>query len=70
MNNKTDLLLSELDPLVGATIEELIVQVDPDDDEEYVGLQLVCKDGVTRHLVFLSDDEGNGPGSFDITEAD
>jgi len=31
-------------------------------------LSIQSKDGVTRRLIFLRDDEGNGPGSFDITE--
>jgi hypothetical protein len=62
----TDFYLDQLQPLVGATVLALARTGESDDplDEELYGLVLRCRDGKERTLLLLSDDEGNGPGSF------
>ena len=37
-------------------------------DEELYGFVVKCRDGKERTLILLSDDEGNGPGSFMFNE--
>lgn len=65
----TDFYLKQLAPLLDATVTRLVRSgVDESGEEELFGLQLRCKDGMVRTLILLSDDEGNGPGSFMIYE--
>lgn len=68
-NNQTNFYLRQLRPLVGATITELVRtgtdQDDPADD--LFGFLLTLPDGTKKTLLLLSDDEGNGPGSFEIS---
>lgn len=37
-----------------------------DEDGEFFGLRILMPKGKVKLLWFLSDDEGNGPGSFEI----
>lgn len=70
MTNATDFYLKQLRPLVGGTITGL-VRTGPGEeafDEEFYGLVVTLPDGRKRTLLLLSDDEGNGPGSFEICE--
>jgi hypothetical protein len=58
--------LQKLHPLVGATITGL-TRTGPGKsafDQEFYGLVITMPDGCKRTLLLLSDDEGNGPGSF------
>ncbi len=32
------------------------------------GILIKCRDGGERRLILLCDDEGNGPGSFDLID--
>lgn len=66
MSAPTDFYLTQLQPLVGGTITALARTGASDDplDEELYGFVVKCRDGRQRTLVLLSDDEGNGPGSF------
>lgn len=57
--------LDKLDVLVGGQIRSLVLSTS-DDDEVFVGLRVSCRDGKQREIIFLRDDEGNGPGSFYI----
>lgn len=70
MNNQTNFYLRQLRPLLGATITKLVRtgtdQDDPADD--LFGLLVTLPDGSSKTLLLLSDDEGNGPGSFEITD--
>ena len=66
MTNATNFYLEELRPLVGATVLNSIRTRTDEFGDQYVGLLFACKDGKKRVLVFLRDDEGNGPGSFEI----
>lgn len=67
MNSATDFYLKQFRPLVGGTISAL-ARTGPDEDEsdEFFGFVVTLPDGSTRTILLLSDDEGNGPGSFEI----
>ena len=38
-----------------------------DSEKEYFGFVICLKDGSRKTILFLRDDEGNGPGGFDIS---
>ena len=52
--------------LIGSTI----IGVATDPENEFYALQLKAKDGERMDLWILRDDEGNGPGSFDLVESE
>jgi hypothetical protein len=66
MSSVTDFYLKKLKPLVGGTIVQLARTGPSADhfDQEFFGLVVRLPDGQERTLLFLRDDEGNGPGSF------
>lgn len=68
MNTKTEFYLNQLNPLVGGKITALARTGEPEntDQEEFFGVVITLRDGTSKTLLFLSDDEGNGPGSFEI----
>lgn len=70
MSSSIDFYLKQLAPLVGGTITALARSGASDDplDEELYGFIVMCRDGKERTLILLSDDEGNGPGSFMFNE--
>ncbi len=70
MSSSIDFYLKQLAPLVGGTITALARNGASDDplDEELYGFVVKCRDGKERTLILLSDDEGNGPGSFMFNE--
>lgn len=59
-----DFYTDQLHALVGATI----VGVTKDPDNEFFGLALRMPNGAHKTLWILRDDEGNGPGSFDLKD--
>ena len=63
MNNK--FYLNRLRNLIGARVVSVIT----DNENAFFGLQLKLSSGELRAIWFLSDDEGNAPGSFSIEEA-
>ncbi|TXH76820.1 hypothetical protein [Thiobacillus sp.] len=65
---QTQFYLDQLKPLMDGKIIGLLRSGEDELGDEFYGLSIQCKDGATRRLIFLSDDEGNGPGSFEITE--
>ncbi len=65
---KMALYFDKLEPLVGAEVEGL-ARTGEGNCEEFVGLVFRLPDGQKKVLFFLSDDEGNGPGSFCIDPA-
>ena len=72
MNSATNFYLNQLRPLVGGTISALArtgPNVDVAEDELF-GFVVTLPDGSTRTILLLSDDEGNGPGSFEILNGD
>jgi hypothetical protein len=68
MQNRTDFYLDRLRCLIGGKIISMARSGPPQNefDDEYFGLVIALPDGSTKTLILLSDDEGNGPGSFDI----
>lgn len=60
-----DFYCEKLKPLFGATVTGIA----RDFDNEFFGLEFKLADGSTKTLWILQDDEGNGPGSFDIEDA-
>lgn len=65
---QTQFYLDQLKPLVDGKIIGLLRSGEDEFGDEFFGLTIQCKDGAIRSLIFLSDDEGNGPGSFQISE--
>lgn len=60
--------LDQLHCLVGGRIISL-ARTGPSDDgseDEFYGLVVLLPDGKKKTMILLSDDEGNGPGSFEI----
>ena len=65
--NRTEFYLKLLEPLIGGTVVGLARSgVDPELGDEFFGLVIQLKNGQKKSLTLLSDDEGNGPGSFEI----
>lgn len=64
MNSAQEFYCRRLAALTGGTITGPAATPDG-----FVGLAVCGKDGKTRILWILQDDEGNGPGSFEIDEA-
>lgn len=62
---RSEFYLSQLAPLVGGTISGTVV----DDEGEFFGLEVKLPGGRVVTLWLLSDDEGNGPGSFSLEDA-
>lgn len=60
MDKQTKFYLKKLEPLVGGKITGLV-----EDGTGFFGLKINVK-GKERALFLLRDDEGNGPGSFEI----
>ena len=72
MTSQTTFYLDQLKPLVGGKITALARSgpgADPFEDE-FFGFVIKMPDGKTKTLILLSDDEGNGPGSFEIISED
>jgi hypothetical protein len=63
--NATDFYLKQLSPLIGCKVTGL-VRTGDEDDEEFFGIVFTAPNGKKRTLLFLRDDEGNGPGSFEL----
>ena len=69
VSDTTNFYLEQLAVIVGGTVTGTVRSgVDETLDEEYFGLKIMGKDGKSKILWLLSDDEGNGPGSFEIEE--
>lgn len=61
-----DFYLQQLQPLVGAKIVGL-ARADGENDE-FFGLIVELPNKERKVIFFLRDDEGNGPGSFEIQD--
>lgn len=66
--NATAFYLDRLQPLVDAKITHLVRTGVDEFGDEFFGLKLKCADGKSRTLILLRDDEGNGPGSFELID--
>lgn len=68
--NATEFHLTQLEPLIGGSIVGLArTGVDDGVEDEHFGLLVRLKIGQRKVLWFLSDPEGNGPGSFDLSDS-
>ena len=67
-DEKTQFYLEQLAVLVGGTVVATARTGADEFGDEFFGLKIMDKDGRLRSLLLLSDDEGNGPGSFEIAE--
>lgn len=66
LKSATDFHLDQLKPLVGGKITAL-ARTGPEPDEEgFFGFVVTLPNGQKRTVLFLSDEEGNAPGSFEI----
>lgn len=68
MTTNATFYLDQLRCLVGGRITGL-ARTGPSDDGsegEFYGLVVLLPDGKQKTLILLSDDEGNGPGSFEL----
>lgn len=61
--------LDKLAQFVGGRIIGTVNSEPNEFGDQFFGLQ-IRTNGKTQYLWFLGDDEGNGPGSFDIQEAE
>jgi len=61
MNKQTKFYTEQLSQLVGSKIKSVV-----NDGKEFFGLELIFPNKGEKILWFLRDDEGNGPGSFEI----
>jgi len=70
MKSQADFYLEQLRPLIGGKITALTRSGPTDDpyDMEFIGFIIKLSNGKSKSLVLLSDDEGNGPGSFEISD--
>ena len=70
-NNNTSpaqFYLDQLAPLVGGTITGT-VETEPNDiGDVFFGLVVTTPAGARTAVLFLRDDEGNGPGSFEFQD--
>ena len=67
-----DYWVKKLSALVGGKIVTVIVDDNKDDefamtDEPFIGLRVEMPGGALKDIWLLSDEEGNAPGRFDIT---
>jgi hypothetical protein len=46
---------------VGSKVREVFV-----DEEGFIGIIFTRPDGTEKHIWLLSDEEGNGPGRFEV----
>lgn len=59
---------NRLAELAGATIVGAALSPKDEFGDEFFGLELVTSEGKKLVLWILRDDEGNGPGSFELEE--
>ena len=72
MKSQTDFYLSQLHSLLDGTITALARTGVPQspDEQELFGFVVTLANGKKRTLLLLCDDEGNGPGSFELINDD
>jgi hypothetical protein len=66
LKSRADFHLDQLKSLVGGTITALARTGADAGEEEFFGLVVTLSDGKKRTVLFLSDEEGNAPGSFEM----
>ena len=70
MDSQTNFYLDKLKPLIGGKITALARSGPTDDphEDEFFGFVIKLPNGKRKTLFLLSDDEGNGPGSFELID--
>ncbi len=73
MNNSTqksavDFHLRQLHQLVGGTITQICRTGVDEYGDEFFGIIVTLPNGKKKTVIFLADDEGNGPGSVQISD--
>ncbi len=73
MNNRTqksavDFHLRQLHQLVGGTITQTCRTGVDEYGDEFFGIIVTLPNGKKKSVIFLADDEGNGPGSVQIND--
>jgi len=63
-----DFYLRKLRPLIGATITQTCRTGVDEYGDEFFGLIVTLPNGKKKSVIFLADDEGNGPGSIEIND--
>lgn len=63
MAGPADYYINQLTPLVGGQVTSVI-----SDGDGFFGLQIKQVDGKVVNMFIMRDDEGNGPGSFELIE--
>jgi hypothetical protein len=66
MNEKTKFYAKQLEPLINGTIQKIAHSQVDEFGNQFFGLIIHTANGKDVTLWFLSDDEGNAPGSFDL----
>ena len=70
MDSQATFYLDKLKPLIGGRITALARSGPTGDphEHEFFGFVIKLPNGKTKTLILLSDDEGNGPGSFELID--
>lgn len=68
MLNNNSYHLNALEKLVGCQVTGLVVSEEDEFGDSFFGISLKNAEGKEFYMFFLSDDEGNAPGSFEINE--
>jgi hypothetical protein len=55
----------KLEALIGSTVTAVAID-SSDEFDVYLGLELTFPNGKKKVIFFLSDEEGNHPGAYDI----
>ena len=61
MNKVTKFYTEQLSQLVGSKVKSVV-----NDGKGFFGLEIIFPNKEEKVIWFLQDDEGNGPGSFEI----
>lgn len=63
-----DFSLQQLRPLIGGTITQLARTGVDEYGDEFFGIVVKLRGGKKKLVIFLADDEGNGPGRVQIQD--
>lgn len=67
MEEQTDFYLKQLAQLLGGKITGLARTGVDDEGQEFFGIVVTLPNGKIKNLIIMSDDDGNAPGSFEIS---
>ena len=64
----TEFYLKQLSNLIGGKITQVATTEADESGDEFFGLVVTMPNGKSKTVLILRDDEGNGPGSFEIQD--